>query len=142
MADIVWSYSGVRPLYDDGATSATAATRDYVIRLRGEGGAPAVDVFGGKITTYRRLAEAAMAQARAGVSGDARRLDGGGGAAGRGLSGGRGRAAGGASCARRFPFLDARWAGRLVRGYGTEAAVMLDGGGDGGAISASGSAGT
>ena len=38
VADIVWSYSGVRPLYDDGATSATAATRDYVIRLRGDGG--------------------------------------------------------------------------------------------------------
>ena len=59
--DIVWSYAGVRPLYDDGASSATAATRDYVITVTGDG-APAVDVFGGKITTYRRLAEAAMAK--------------------------------------------------------------------------------
>ena len=62
VADIVWSYSGVRPLYDDGASSATAATRDYVINLRHEDGAAAVDVFGGKITTYRRLSEAVLAK--------------------------------------------------------------------------------
>jgi len=60
-ADIVWTYSGVRPLYDDGAKSATAATRDYVLSLD-EGGAPLLNVFGGKITTYRRLAEAALAR--------------------------------------------------------------------------------
>ena len=63
--DIVWTYSGVRPLYDDGASSATAATRDYVLKLdRGPGGdGPALlNVFGGKITTYRRLAEAAIAR--------------------------------------------------------------------------------
>ena len=62
--DVVWSYSGVRPLYDDGASSATAATRDYVLHLdRGDTGAdaPLLSVFGGKITTYRRLAEAALA---------------------------------------------------------------------------------
>jgi glycerol-3-phosphate dehydrogenase len=57
--DVVWTYSGVRPLYDDGATSATAATRDYVLSLEDKG-APLLNVFGGKITTYRRLAEAAM----------------------------------------------------------------------------------
>ncbi|WBU57482.1 glycerol-3-phosphate dehydrogenase [Paracoccus sediminicola] len=58
---IVWSYSGVRSLYDDGASSATAATRDYVLSLDDdEGGAPVLNVFGGKITTYRRLAESAM----------------------------------------------------------------------------------
>lgn len=56
---IVWTYSGVRPLYDDGAKSATAATRDYVLSLD-EKGAPCLHVFGGKITTYRRLAEHAM----------------------------------------------------------------------------------
>ena len=56
--DIVWTYSGVRPLYDDGATSATAATRDYVLKLNLTAGAPVLNVFGGKITTYRRLAEA------------------------------------------------------------------------------------
>jgi glycerol-3-phosphate dehydrogenase len=58
--DIVWTYSGVRPLYDDGAKSATAATRDYVLTVDETAGAPVLNVFGGKITTYRRLAEAAM----------------------------------------------------------------------------------
>ena len=58
--DIVWRYSGVRPLYDDGASSATAATRDYVLSVEEAGGAPLLNVFGGKITTYRKLAEAAM----------------------------------------------------------------------------------
>ena len=61
-SDVVWSYSGVRPLYADGATSATAATRDYVLRLDRSGGAPLLNVFGGKITTYRRLAESALAK--------------------------------------------------------------------------------
>ncbi len=58
--DVVWSYSGVRPLYDDGAKSATAATRDYTLKLDKTGGAPVLNVFGGKITTYRRLAESAL----------------------------------------------------------------------------------
>ncbi|MCA8884353.1 MAG: glycerol-3-phosphate dehydrogenase, partial [Rhodobacteraceae bacterium] len=48
--DVVWSYSGVRPLYDDGAKSATAATRDYVLTLDQSGTAPVLNVFGGKIT--------------------------------------------------------------------------------------------
>ena len=53
----------MRPLYDDGASSATAATRDYVLEVGdADGRAPAADVFGGKITTHRRLAEAAMAK--------------------------------------------------------------------------------
>ena len=56
---VVWTYSGVRPLYDDGASSAQAATRDYVLKLDAPAGEPALlSVFGGKITTYRRLAEA------------------------------------------------------------------------------------
>ena len=59
--DVVWTYSGVRPLYNDGAKSATAATRDYVLSLD-ENGAPLLNVFGGKITTYRRLAESALAK--------------------------------------------------------------------------------
>lgn len=58
--DVVWTYSGVRPLYNDGASSATAATRDYVLRVNEDGGAPILNVFGGKITTYRRLAESAL----------------------------------------------------------------------------------
>jgi glycerol-3-phosphate dehydrogenase len=60
---IRWSYSGVRPLYDDGATRAQEATRDYVLALDAPpGAAPLLSVFGGKITTFRRLAEQALEQ--------------------------------------------------------------------------------
>lgn len=55
-ADVVWSYSGVRPLYDDAAISASKVTRDYKLDLDTDG-APILSVFGGKITTYRVLAE-------------------------------------------------------------------------------------
>jgi glycerol-3-phosphate dehydrogenase len=65
--DVVWTYSGVRPLYNDGAKSATAATRDYVLSLD-TNGAPLLNVFGGKITTYRRLAESALAKLSAVLS--------------------------------------------------------------------------
>lgn len=64
--DIVWTYSGVRPLYDDGASKAQEATREYVLELdqttggAGAGGAAILNVYGGKITTYRKLAEAAL----------------------------------------------------------------------------------
>ncbi|MCU0832398.1 MAG: glycerol-3-phosphate dehydrogenase [Rhizobiaceae bacterium] len=59
--DIVWTYSGVRPLYDDGASAAQEATRDYVLKADvGDGVAPLVNIFGGKITTYRRLAESML----------------------------------------------------------------------------------
>lgn len=59
--DIVWTYSGVRPLFDDGAGSAQAATREYVLRREaGAGDGTLINVFGGKITTYRRLAEAML----------------------------------------------------------------------------------
>ena len=61
-ANVVWSYSGIRPLYNDGASKAQEATRDYVLKLAGEAGEPRMlNVFGGKITTYRRLAESALA---------------------------------------------------------------------------------
>ncbi|MDQ2083225.1 glycerol-3-phosphate dehydrogenase [Xanthobacteraceae bacterium Astr-EGSB] len=60
-ADVVWSYSGMRPLYDDAAADASAVTRDYVLDINSsEGCAPVLSVFGGKITTYRRLAEHAL----------------------------------------------------------------------------------
>jgi glycerol-3-phosphate dehydrogenase len=59
--DIVWSFSGVRPLYDDGSGSPSETSRDYVFELD-ESGPPCLSVFGGKITTYRRLAEAALAR--------------------------------------------------------------------------------
>jgi glycerol-3-phosphate dehydrogenase len=60
-ADVVWQFSGVRPLYDDGASTASAASREYLFELD-ETGAPALSVFGGKLTTYRRLAEQVIAR--------------------------------------------------------------------------------
>jgi len=59
-ADVVWSYSGVRPLIDDESGNPAAATRDYRLELSREaGGAPLLSVWGGKITTFRKLAEEA-----------------------------------------------------------------------------------
>jgi glycerol-3-phosphate dehydrogenase len=60
-AEVVWSYAGVRPLYDDGSEDPSAITRDYTLRVDDdEGAAPSLSVFGGKITTYRKLAEHAL----------------------------------------------------------------------------------
>jgi glycerol-3-phosphate dehydrogenase len=59
--EVVWSFSGVRPLLDDGAGRPEDVTRDYRLELEGkQGRAPLLTVYGGKITTYRRLAEAAL----------------------------------------------------------------------------------
>jgi glycerol-3-phosphate dehydrogenase len=61
---VVWTYSGVRPLLDDSAQDASAVTRDYLLEVaRGDSatGAPLLNIWGGKITTYRKLAEEAMA---------------------------------------------------------------------------------
>ncbi|MEG3082142.1 glycerol-3-phosphate dehydrogenase [Sphingomonas sp. PB2P12] len=61
--DVAWSYAGIRPLHDDHAGNASAVTRDYVLDLdAGDGRAPMLSIFGGKITTYRKLAEHAMAE--------------------------------------------------------------------------------
>jgi glycerol-3-phosphate dehydrogenase len=125
-ADVVWTYSGVRPLYNDGAKSATAATRDYVLSLDKAAGPPLLNVFGGKITTYRRLAESALEKLApffpqatgkwtAGVT-----LPGGDFAPDQaGMLADTLRAA--------HPFLDASWATRLIRHYGTEAQAILAG---------------
>jgi D-erythritol 1-phosphate dehydrogenase len=60
-ADVLHSFSGVRPLYDDNAANPSAVTRDYVFDIDAPDGAPALlSVFGGKITTYRKLAEHAL----------------------------------------------------------------------------------
>ncbi|MBK9116025.1 MAG: glycerol-3-phosphate dehydrogenase [Betaproteobacteria bacterium] len=67
-SDVVWTYSGVRPLYDDGSSDPSAITRDYVLKLDALPGAPGperapvLSLFGGKITTYRKLAEHALAE--------------------------------------------------------------------------------
>jgi glycerol-3-phosphate dehydrogenase len=61
--DVVWSYCGIRPLFDDGSSNPSAVTRDYMLRLDGKRDeAPLLSVFGGKITTYRKLAEHALAR--------------------------------------------------------------------------------
>ena len=118
--DIVWAYSGVRPLYDDGASSATAATRDYTLKVDSDGGAPILTVFGGKITTYRRLAENALdkiAPFFPGLSGAW--------TAGVALPGGDFAVDGFddlvAKLSADFPFLSDFQARRLVRAYGTDA---------------------
>ncbi|MEL7097461.1 MAG: glycerol-3-phosphate dehydrogenase [Pseudomonadota bacterium] len=116
--DIVWTYSGVRPLYDDGASSATAATRDYVLELDKDG-APLLSVFGGKITTYRKLAEQAVDKLDLGQTWTA----------GVPLPGGDFAVDGAGALAdelqKNYPFLDTTWAMRLVRAYGTEAPDVL-----------------
>ena len=122
--DIVWRFSGVRPLYDDGAGSATAATRDYVLKTDDAGNVPLLNIFGGKITTYRKLAEAAMAEI-------APRLDNRHGpwTAGAPLPGGDFAVAEVttlmADLRQQYPFLDAAWARRLLRAYGTDALDIL-----------------
>ncbi len=59
--DVVWTYSGVRPLFDDGSSNASAVTRDYVFELDAPNdSAPVLSIFGGKITTFRKLAEHAL----------------------------------------------------------------------------------
>ena len=64
-ADVTWAYAGVRPLFEDKANSASAVTREYVLDLESANGdAPLLSVFGGKLTTYRRLAEKALDKIR------------------------------------------------------------------------------
>jgi glycerol-3-phosphate dehydrogenase len=126
VADIVWRYSGVRPLLDDGASKAQEATRDYVLELEAPADAPPLlSVFGGKITTYRRLAEAAMkklARFFPGMRGDW--------TAGATLPGGdfAWDAIGTVreELCRRYPFLPYATSWRLVRAYGTLVADMLN----------------
>lgn len=62
--DVLYSFSGVRPLYDDSRENPSAVTRDYVFDLEAGEGAPLLSIFGGKITTYRKLAEAALQRLR------------------------------------------------------------------------------
>ena len=124
--DIVWTYSGVRPLYDDGASSATAATRDYVLTVREDVGAPMLNVFGGKITTYRRLAESALDKIAPYFPDLKEKWT-----AGVALPGGDFPVDGVEALIMRlkteFGFLDDFWARRLVKAYGTLAFEVLAG---------------
>ena len=124
--DVVWTYAGVRPLYDDGASEAKAATRDYVFELDTPGGAPLLSIYGGKITTYRRLAQEALerlspylrsAKAREGWTAKSP------------LPGGdldvSAIAALSAELVRSYPFLEPAHANRLAHAYGTRASKLL-----------------
>ncbi len=123
--DVVWSYAGVRPLFDDNADSASAVTRDYVLEVDApQGEAPVLSVFGGKITTYRRLADQAVdrlaaffPQARTSWTrgavlpgGDLPNLD---------------RAALVGALRAEYAFLPQDLAFRLARSYGTRARQIL-----------------
>ena len=124
---IRWTYSGVRPLYDDGASKAQEATRDYVLALDAPAGeAPLLSVFGGKITTFRRLAEQALEQLsatfphmRAAWTKTAT------------LPGGDLRVDSfeewATNLARQYAGLDAGLVHRLCRAYGTRVPILLSG---------------
>ena len=124
-SDVVWTYSGVRPLFDDGASKAQEATRDYVLKIEGDAhmGA-ALNIFGGKITTYRRLAETVMEKIED-ILGAKR----GPWTQTAGLPGGdfpvQGFEALVGKVRNQYPFLDARRATRLVRLYGTRVFALL-----------------
>jgi glycerol-3-phosphate dehydrogenase len=122
-SDIVWTYSAVRPLYDDGASKAQEATRDYVLRTE-PGDGPIINAFGGKITTYRRLAES-MLEKIEGILGKKGRSW----TADAPLPGGdfppTGYEAEVEKLRKAYPFLDLHHARRLVRLYGTNAGVLL-----------------
>lgn len=122
--DVVWSYSGVRPLYNDGASSATAATRDYVLKVNHSAGGPVLNVFGGKITTYRRLAESGLElidvefgrktmkwTANASMPGGDFPVD--------------GVPALRDDLSKALPFLPSKTIKRLIRQYGTEASAIF-----------------
>jgi glycerol-3-phosphate dehydrogenase len=124
-SDIVWTYSGVRPLYDDGSDDPSAITRDYVLKLDApDGRAPLLSVFGGKITTYRKLAEHALGQLRAFFPQmrvawtDRRPLPGG------DLPPG-GLAAYEGELAARYPGMPANLLAALARRHGTRAPIVL-----------------
>lgn len=119
----VWAYSGVRPLFEDHKSDNSTVTRDYVLDLDDSGGAPILSIFGGKITTYRKLAEHALERLQfddePGWTGDMP------------LPGGDieaddfERFVG--LCQRNYPWLEHRTAHRLARAYGTRIAVLLEG---------------
>lgn len=122
---IVWSYSGVRPLYNDNASLAQEATRDYVIKTAGGDGTPLlINIFGGKLTTYRRLAEDVVELAQVEPNADGGRWT-----KTSALPGGN------FACdmldqqvsnlLAAYPWLEKEHARRLMRTYGTLAVKML-----------------
>nr|ATE86697.1 alpha galactosidase II [Gracilariopsis lemaneiformis] len=118
----VWDYSGVRPLYDDHKSDNSTVTRDYVFDLDEDEGASILSIFGGKITTYRKLAEHALEkleisdgrswtadEALPGGDFDPMRFD-----------------AVLADLQAQYPWVDQRMMHRLLRAYGTRVHALLD----------------
>jgi glycerol-3-phosphate dehydrogenase len=124
--DVVWTYAGVRPLYDDGASEAKAATREYAFELDTPGGVPLLSVYGGKITTYRRLAEEALEKLSSYLKGAKARE---GWTAKAPLPGGDMEVSAVAALTvelmRGYPFLTKAHASRLAHAYGTRTAKLL-----------------
>ncbi len=125
--DVVWTYSGVRPLYDDGASKAQEATRDYILRSDGDAGqVKLINVFGGKITTYRRLAESMLEKIEDAIGRKGSKWT-----AGATLPGGdfdqQKFDALVDQYAIQFPFLERQTLWRLVRAYGTRTLKILQG---------------
>ncbi len=123
--DVRWSYAGVRPLMDDESANASKVTRDYRLELtQSDQHPPVLSVYGGKITTYRRLAEAALARLQAPL-----------GIAQGTWTGGTALPGGDLPGAdferfldtvrRRWPFLSAPLSRRLARAYGTRMDSIL-----------------
>ena len=121
--DIVWTYSGVRPLYEDGASSASAATRDYVLKVD-DTGPPLLNIFGGKITTYRVLAQDALDEIAPYLPTLEPKWT-----ATAPLPGGDFAVTEVAARIKKlqadYPFLSPAWATRLIRAYGTDARAIL-----------------
>jgi glycerol-3-phosphate dehydrogenase len=127
-ADVVRTYSGVRPLYDDHAKNASAVTRDYVLDVEGGSDQPALlSVFGGKITTFRKLAEHALEKLLPAMG----REVGAGWTAGTALPGGDMPGADFdaylATIIAKYPAFPAPVLRRLIRAYGTRATQILGG---------------
>ena len=115
---IVWTYSGVRPLFDDGASAAQETTRDYVLKVEGEDSVPLLNIFGGKLTTHRRLSEQAVDKIEKLIGAKGARWT----RTGH-LPGGAFPATGFEALVKQhqtnFPRLDAQMVRRMTRAYGT-----------------------
>ena len=126
--DVVWSYAGVRPLYEDHAKDASAVTRDFVLALdEGEGGddAPILSIFGGKITTYRELAETVMDRVEDALGAQGKPWT-----ARAHLPGGdfavSEMGAEKAALEQAYPGMEALYLHRLFRCYGNKSSILLD----------------
>ena len=123
--DVVWSYSAVRPLLEDGEAKAQSATRDYRIEVNAENNTtPLVNIYGGKITTYRKLAEDVLDHVKPYLSmtdawTEKSPLPGGDFSIGQDMNLVK-------KLLQEYPFLDKQYANRLVHLYGTNTQLILE----------------